>query len=49
MEPALRGFIVSRPLRGLTADISYQKSTGSIVGWYYHKNSEQYPPGKGIY
>lgn len=24
-------------------DVSYQKSTGSIVGWYYHKNSELLP------
>jgi len=27
---------------GLTSDVSYQKSTGNIIGWYYHKSSEMY-------
>jgi len=35
--------IVHPPLRNkLTIDISYQKCTGTIIGWYYHRNSAQY-------
>jgi len=26
----------------LSIDVGYQKSTGTITGWYYHKNSELY-------
>jgi hypothetical protein len=37
----LQDFIV-RPLISIHIDVSYQKSTGSITGWYYHKNSELY-------
>ena len=36
--------IVSLPSSELIIDVSYQKSTGSITGWYYHKNSEMYAP-----
>lgn len=39
---ALLDSIVRFLFSDLTIDVSYQKSTGSITGWYYHKNSELY-------
>jgi Vacuolar import and degradation protein len=34
-------YCTSFSTKRLTEDISYQKSTGTIIGWYYHKHSEQ--------
>jgi hypothetical protein len=38
----LQDFIVDFFFSGLIIDVAYQKSTGTITGWYYHKNSELY-------
>lgn len=42
MVLALRDSIVSFSFSRLIIDVAYQKSTGTITGWYYHKNSELY-------
>ena len=39
---ALQDSIVSFSFSRLIIDVAYQKSTGTITGWYYHKNSESY-------
>ena len=33
-------YCISHGFDELIVDVSYQRSTGTIVGWYYHENSE---------